>query len=374
MEQKKVRYAALYERLSRDDELKGESNSITNQKAYLEDYIKSQGITNYRHFTDDGYSGTGFDRPGFQAMIAAVEAGEVDVVCVKDLSRFGRNYLKVGFYTEMLFPDKGVRFIAINNGVDSANPTDNDFTPFMNIMNEWYAKDTSNKIRAVFKARMQNGKRCSGAIPYGYKRDPEDKNHLLIDEEAADVVRRIYQMVLDGMGAKAIADKLSEDKVLIPSAYLEQCKNGNVSRNHSYHDPYRWNNTAVGYILDKQEYMGHTVRMETHKEDIRLIEETQNWLRSPERKAPKKEREYAIDRLDGVVKKIRNSMQNALNKLQTVLMKPSVKNAGKEKIKEKAKESIYSKLARAKISADTDNQARWEQQKHQTNRKKDMEL
>lgn len=146
MEQKKVRYAALYERLSRDDELKGESNSITNQKAYLEDYIKSQGITNYRHFTDDGYSGTGFDRPGFQAMIAAVEAGEVDVVCVKDLSRFGRNYLKVGFYTEMLFPDKGVRFIAINNGVDSANPTDNDFTPFMNIMNEWYAKDTSNKI------------------------------------------------------------------------------------------------------------------------------------------------------------------------------------------------------------------------------------
>ena len=129
----------------------------------------------------------------------------------------------------------------------------------MNIMNEWYAKDTSNKIRAVFKARMQNGKRCSGAIPYGYKRDPEDKNHLLIDEEAADVVRRIYQMVLDGMGAKAIADKLSEDKVLIPSAYLEQCKNGNVSRNHSYHDPYRWNNTAVGYILDKQEYMVHTV-------------------------------------------------------------------------------------------------------------------
>ena len=139
----------------------------------------------------------------------------------------------------------------------------------MNIMNEWYAKDTSNKIRAVFKARMQNGKRCSGAIPYGYKRDPEDKNHLLIDEEAADVVRRIYQMVLDGMGAKAIADKLSEDKVLIPSAYLEQCKNGNVSRNHSYHDPYRWNNTAVGYILDKQEYMGHTVLGKTVRENFK---------------------------------------------------------------------------------------------------------
>ena len=269
MERKKVRYAALYERLSRDDELKGESNSITNQKAYLEEFAKAQGITNYRHFTDDGYSGTNFERPGFQAMIAAVEAGEVDLVCVKDLSRFGRNYLKVGFYTEMLFPEKGVRFIAINNGVDSASPTDNDFTPFMNIMNEWYAKDTSNKIRAVFRSRMQNGKRCSGAIPYGYKRDPEDKNHLLIDEEAASVVRRIYQMVLDGMGTRAIADKLSADKVLIPSAYLEQCKNGNVSRNHSYHDPYRWNCTAVGYILDKQEYMGHTVLGKTICENFK---------------------------------------------------------------------------------------------------------
>lgn len=169
----------------------------------------------------------------------------------------------------MLFPEKGVRFIAINNGVDSASPTDNDFTPFMNIMNEWYAKDTSNKIRAVFRSRMQNGKRCSGAIPYGYKRDPEDKNHLLIDEEAASVVRRIYQMVLDGMGTRAIADKLSADKVLIPSAYLEQCKNGNVSRNHSYHDPYRWNCTAVGYILDKQEYMGHTVLGKTICENFK---------------------------------------------------------------------------------------------------------
>lgn len=269
MEQKKVRYTALYERLSRDDELKGESNSITNQKAYLEEYAKSQGFTNYRHFTDDGYSGTNFDRPGFQAMIAAVEAGEVDVVCVKDLSRFGRNYLKVGFYTEILFPDKGVRFIAINNGVDSENPTENDFTPFMNIMNEWYAKDTSNKIRAVFRSRMQSGKRCSGAIPYGYRRDPEDKNHLLIDEEAAEVVCRIYQMVLEGMGPTAIAEKLSEDKVLIPSAYLEQRKGGNVSRNHSYHDPYRWNCTAVGYILDKQEYMGHTVLGKTVCENFK---------------------------------------------------------------------------------------------------------
>ena len=169
----------------------------------------------------------------------------------------------------MLFPDKGVRFIAINNNVDSATPTDNDFTPFMNIMNEWYAKDTSNKIRAVFQSRMQNGKRCSGAIPYGYMRDPEDKNHLLVDEEAAAVVRRIYQMVLDGMGIRAIADRLTEDKVLIPSAYMEQCENGNVSRNHSYHDPYRWNGTSIAYILNRQEYMGHTVLGKTVRENFK---------------------------------------------------------------------------------------------------------
>lgn len=155
---------ALYERLSRDDELQGESNSILNQKKYLEDYARKNGFNNIQHFTDDGYSGTNFNRPGFQSMIAEIEAGHIATVIVKDMSRFGRNYLEVGFYTEIQFPSKGVRFIAINNNVDSANPTDNDFTPFLNIMNEWYAKDTSNKIRAVFKSRMQDGKRCSGSI------------------------------------------------------------------------------------------------------------------------------------------------------------------------------------------------------------------
>lgn len=265
---KKIKYTALYERLSRDDEMQGESNSIVNQKRYLEEYAQAQGFKNIRHFTDDGYSGTNFKRPGFQEMIAAIEAGEIDVVCVKDLSRFGRDYLKVGFYTEIMFPEKGVRFIAINNSVNSANPTENDFTPFLNIMNEWYAKDTSNKIRAIFRSRMQDGKRCSGAIPYGYRRDPEDKNHLLIDEEAAKVVRRIYQMVIDGMGSQAIANQLTADNVLIPSAYLEQSEHGE-SRNHSYHDPCRWNCTAVSYILDKQEYMGHTVLGKTICENFK---------------------------------------------------------------------------------------------------------
>lgn len=159
---------ALYERLSRDDELQGESNSILNQKKYLEDYARKNGFNNIQHFTDDGYSGTNFNRPGFQSMIAEIEAGHIATVIVKDMSRFGRNYLEVGFYTEIQFPSKGVRFIAINNNVDSANPTDNDFTPFLNIMNEWYAKDTSNKIRAVFKSRMQtihNLQRFADIVP-----------------------------------------------------------------------------------------------------------------------------------------------------------------------------------------------------------------
>lgn len=206
---------ALYERLSRDDELQGESNSILNQKKYLEDYARKSGFNNIKHFTDDGYSGTNFNRPGFQSMIAEIEAGHIATVIVKDMSRFGRNYLEVGFYTEIQFPSKGVRFIAINNNVDSANPTDNDFTPFLNIMNEWYAKDTSNKIRAVFKSRMQDGKRCSGSIPYGYKRIPGDKQTLYVDEEAAAVVRRIFDMAASGASLAQIGQTLSDEKVLM---------------------------------------------------------------------------------------------------------------------------------------------------------------
>ena len=179
---------------------------------------------------------------------------------VKDLSRFGRNYLQVGYYTEILFPKKGVRFIAINNNVDSATPQDNDFTPFLNIMNEWYAKDTSNKIKAIFKSRMKDGMRCSGSIPYGYKRKPDDKQTLIVDEPAAEVVRKIFRLrlVCQGNSTTAIAEMLTADKVLIPSAYaaLNQPKN---CRHKNVAAPYRWSATTVGYILDRQEYLGHTV-------------------------------------------------------------------------------------------------------------------
>ena len=176
----------------------------------------------------------------------------------EDLSRFGRNYLQVGYYTEILFPKKGVRFIAINNNVDSATPQDNDFTPFLNIMNEWYAKDTSNKIKAIFKSRMKDGMRCSGSIPYGYKRKPDDKQTLIVDEPAAEIVRKIFRLACQGNSTTAIADILTAEQVLIPAAYaaLHNPKN---CRHKSVTDPYRWNATTVGYILDRQEYLGHTV-------------------------------------------------------------------------------------------------------------------
>ena len=226
------------------------------------------GFGNIQHFSDDGYSGTNLNRPAFNSLLTEIEAGRVGTVIVKDMSRFGRNYLQVGFYTEMMFPKKNVRFIAVNNGVDSANPADNDFTPFLNIMNEWYAKDTSKKIKAVFKAKMRDGKRVSGAVPYGYYRKPEDKQTLYVDEASASVVRRIFQLACDGMGATAIADTLSEDKILIPSAYARQ-NHPEDCQCTNYHDPYTWNATTVGYILNRREYLGHTVLGKTTRDNFK---------------------------------------------------------------------------------------------------------
>lgn len=215
-------------------------------------------MRNIRHFYDDGYSGINFNRPGFAALLEEIEAGRVETLLVKDLSRLGRNYLQVGYYTEILFPKKGVRFIAVNNNVDSANPTDNDFTPFLNIMNEYYAKDTSNKIKAVFKSRMKDGLRCSGSIPYGYKRTNGDKQTLVVDEPAAEIVRKIFRLASQGVGVTAIAEMLTEEKVLIPSAYAAKYSPENC-RHKAPIDPCRWSATTVGYILDRQEYLGHTV-------------------------------------------------------------------------------------------------------------------
>lgn len=266
---KALKLTALYERLSKDDELKGESNSISNQKKYLEDYAIKNGFQNIKHFTDDGFTGTNFNRPGFQEMITEVESGNIETIIVKDMSRFGRNYLQVGFYTEMMFPQKGVRFIAINNSIDSDNPMDNDFTPFLNIMNEWYAKDTSNKIKAVFNARMNEGLRCSGSIPYGYNRRPDDKQKLVVDPVASKIVKRIFDMAAIGTPISEIAKTLEYEKVLIPSAYTAEF-HPEQNNNRLYNDPYRWRYGTISNIINRREYLGHTILKKTEAANFKL--------------------------------------------------------------------------------------------------------
>ena len=201
---------ALYSRLSRDDEMQGESNSITNQKKILEDYAERNGFTQYRHFSDDGVSGTTFERKGFKEMIAEIEAGNIGAVICKDMSRLGRDYLQVGFYTEIFFRQKGVRFIAVSNNIDSANGESGEFAPFLNIMAEWYARDTSRKQKATYQSKSKNGKRTTNGIIYGYLKDPNDKYKWLIDPIAADVVQRIFAMSAGGQGPFKIAKILEE--------------------------------------------------------------------------------------------------------------------------------------------------------------------
>ena len=251
----------LYERLSRDDELQGESNSISNQKKMLEDYARRNGLPNPTHFTDDGVSGTRFDRPGFLAMMEEVEAGRVEAIVIKDMSRLGRDYLKVGQVMEIL-RQRGVRLIAINDGVDSLKG-DDDFTPFRNIMNEFYARDTSRKIRSVFKSKGMSGKHLTGTVIYGYLWD-EKREHWLVDEEAAAVVRHIFALAMEGYGPYQIATKLSEEKIKMPAVHLARYGEG-VNKNKTFADIYRWSASTVVEILKKREYLGHTVNFKTRK-------------------------------------------------------------------------------------------------------------
>ena len=251
----------LYERLSRDDELQGESNSISNQKQMLEDFARRNGLPNPTHFTDDGISGTRFDRPGFLAMMEEVEAGRVEAIVIKDMSRLGRDYLKVGQVMEVL-RQRGVRLIAINDGVDSLKG-DDDFTPFRNIMNEFYARDTSRKIRSVFKSKGMSGRHLTGTVIYGYLWD-EKREHWLVDEEAAEVVRRIFSLTLEGYGPYQIACKLSADRIEIPVVHLARFNEG-VNRSKPVKDPYGWGSSTIVNILKKREYLGHTINFKTRK-------------------------------------------------------------------------------------------------------------
>ena len=268
---------ALYPRLSHEDELQGESNSISNQKRILETYAKQNGFSNLRWYTDDGYSGANFQRPGFQAMLADIEAGKVGTVIVKDMSRLGRNYLQVGMYTEMIFPQKNVRFIAINDGVDSAQG-ENDFAPLRNIFNEWLVRDTSKKIKAVKRSKGMSGKPVTSKPVYGYLMD-EDEN-FIIDEEAAPVVRQIYSLCLAGNGPTKIARMLTEQQIPTPGT-LEYRRTGSTRR---YHPGYecKWATNTVVHLLENREYTGCLVNFKTEKPSYKLKHSIEN---PPEKQA-----------------------------------------------------------------------------------------
>lgn len=255
------KWVALYVRLSRDDENEGDSNSIAHQIEILTKYARDHGISNYKIYKDDGYSGTSFKRPGFQEMLGDIEAGLVSMVVVKDMSRFGRNYLEVGLYTEIRFPEMGVRFIAVNDGVDSEDQNSNDFTPFRNIINEWYAKDTSKKIRAVFRNKGMSGQRLSTNAPYGYTR--AEDGHLLIDEETAPVVELIFQLCVEGNGPGKIARMLKERGIPTPGT-IEFQRTGRTRRYHP-DAPCRWTPDTIADILEQDAYLGRTTNFKTAK-------------------------------------------------------------------------------------------------------------
>ena len=254
MKRQQEEFTALYCRLSQDDGREGESNSIVNQKEYLMKYAKEHGFSNPKFYVDDGYTGTNFDRPSFKEMSADIEKGLVKTVIVKDLSRFGRNYIEVGSYSEIIYPEAGVRFIAIMDNVDTGSLESNEFAAFTNLFNEWYPKSTSKKVKEVKKAKGLAGEHL-GPPPYGYLRNPDDKTRWLVDEEAAAVVRRIYSLCMQGKGISAIADILWEDEVLTPSAYKASkgLEAAIVSGN-----PYNWESTTVALILENVAYIGVT--------------------------------------------------------------------------------------------------------------------
>ena len=271
---------ALYCRLSRDDELSGDSNSIKNQKAILQKYADDNGFRNTSFYIDDGYSGTTFDRPDFNRMISDIERGHVETVIIKDMSRFGRDYLKVGYYTEVIFPEADVRFIAINNGIDSANEEDSDFTPFLNIINEWYAKDTSKKIKAVFKAKGEAGKPLATIPPYGYLKSSEDKDKWIVDEKAAEVIREIFKLSMSGFGPTQIAKKLEKRSILTPSEHIRNMGFKHPARRPK--TPYSWNARSVADILSRIEYLGHTANFKTsvksYKTKEKIDHDREDWL------------------------------------------------------------------------------------------------
>lgn len=261
----KDKITALYCRLSKDDMVDDESNSITNQKMILKKFADDNGFTNTAYYVDDGFSGTNFERDGFKAMMNDIENGKIGIVITKDLSRLGRDYLKTGELIEMIFPDYNVRYIAINDGVDTAK-SENELLAFKNIFNDWYARDCSKKIRAVFKAKGQSGKHLCPPV-YGYKHSETDKNLWVIDDEPAEVVRKIYRLCIDGYGPTQIARILTEQGVPTPTAYAIS-QGRNIC--HKNAKTYRWGTQTICHILEKPEYLGHTVNFRTHMKSYKV--------------------------------------------------------------------------------------------------------
>ena len=270
MNQQPEKITALYCRLSQDDALDGESNSITNQKTLLSKYAAEHGFRNIQFFIDDGYSGTSFQRPGFQEMMRYVKDYSVSAVIVKDLSRLGREYSYMGRLQDFIFPAYDVRFIAINDDVDSAKG-ENDFAVFKNVFNDYYAKDTSKKIRAVVKMRGEAGEHLASNPPYGYIKDPQDKKKWIVDEEAAKVVQRIFNLCIAGKGPMQIAKTLTADRVLTVTAYHARQKGWVMPENL-----YRWNTNAVLRILERREYTGCTVNFKTYTKSLKFKKRMEN--------------------------------------------------------------------------------------------------
>ena len=235
----------------------------------LETYAAQHGFSNCAHYTDDGWSGGSFDRPDWKRLIADIEAGKVGCVIAKDMSRIGRDYLQTGFYTEVMFREKGVRFIAISNGIDSSVQSNGEFAPFLNVINEWYIRDCSRKVTSVLRAKGMSGKHTTNHAIYGYRKDPDDPGHWLIDEEAAAVVRRIFQLTIEGNGPHQIARILTKEKVERPAYYLGQRNQGTCQSRDYSDERYIWQGTTVADMLTRPEYMGHTVNFRTYKESYK---------------------------------------------------------------------------------------------------------
>lgn len=304
---------ALYCRLSQEDALAGESNSISNQKSMLLTYAKEHRFPNPTFFVDDGYSGTNFDRPGFQAMLDEIVAGNVAVCITKDLSRLGRNSSLTGLYTNFTFPEHGVRYIAINDDFDTSDPNsvNNDFAGIKNWFNEFYARDTSRKIRAVTKAKGEKGVPLTTNIPYGYKKDPDNPKHWVIDEEAAQVVRRIFDMCMEGRGPSQIANQLTAEKVLNPTAY--KSKEGITTRTSTSANPYHWNSSTVVHVLERREYTGCIVNFKTYTNSIWDKKQRQN----PEEKQAVFENTHKAIIDESVFEKVQIIRQNRHRKTKT---------------------------------------------------------